>query len=94
MIRYSHGTGESGYSVTAMGYDGSWNSTDQIPQRAVDSGLIGRFGHIDATSGGESHRYSFSAEAWSRQDGRGWHALAYGIDYYLDLIFSELHLCD
>ncbi len=94
VIRYSHGTGESGYSVTAMGYDGSWNSTDQIPQRAVDSGLIGRFGHIDATSGGESHRYSFSAEAWSRQDGRGWHALAYGIDYYLDLISNFTYAID
>ena len=39
-------------SVTAMGYSASWNSTDQIPQRAVDAGLIGRFGAIDPTDGG------------------------------------------
>ena len=32
----------------------TWNSTDQIPQRAVDDGSIGRFGTIDPTDGGES----------------------------------------
>ena len=32
----------------------SWNSTDQIPQRAVDQGLIGRFGAIDPSDGGKT----------------------------------------
>ena len=94
VIKFSHGDDAGGYSLTAMGYDGSWNSTDQVPQRAVDSGLIDRFGHIDATDGGESHRYSASVEAWSHQDGRGWRALAYGIDYYLDLISNFTYATD
>ncbi len=34
-------------SITAMGYSAGWNATDQIPQRAVDAGLIDRFGSID-----------------------------------------------
>ncbi|MFB0907391.1 MAG: TonB-dependent receptor, partial [Spirosomataceae bacterium] len=33
----------------------------QIPQRAIDSGLIGRFGAIDATEGGNTSRSNFQA---------------------------------
>ena len=31
------------FTLTAMGYGATWNATDQIPQRAVDSGLLSRF---------------------------------------------------
>lgn len=43
-----------------MGYGGNWNSTDQIPLRAVASGLIPRLGAIDPSDGGKSHRFSLS----------------------------------
>lgn len=62
VLRYAQGTSASGFNVTAMAYDADWNSTDQIPQRAVDAGLIGRFGAIDPTDGGEASRYSLSGE--------------------------------
>ncbi len=94
VVKFTRGDDRFGYSVTGMGYDGSWNSTDQIPQRAVDSGEIPRFGYVDATTGGESHRYSLSLNAWSRNDDRGWTALAYGIDYYLDLISNFTYALD
>jgi hypothetical protein len=94
LIKYSRGTDARGISATAMGYDGQWNSTDQIPQRAVDSGLISRFGHIDPTDGGESHRYSISLDAWSRGESGGWSALAYAIDYELDLISNFTYALD
>jgi len=94
VIKFSHGTNDAGFSVTGTGYDGSWDSTDQIPQRAVDAGLIPRFGHVDPTTGGESHRYSLSVDAWSRHDGRGWAALAYAIDYHLDLISNFTYALD
>ena len=48
------GNAASGFSITGMAYHGEWNSTDQIPQRAVDDGIIDRFGAIDATDGGHS----------------------------------------
>jgi hypothetical protein len=35
----------------------------------VDAGLIPRFGHVDDTTGGESHRYSLSLDAWSGTTG-------------------------
>ena len=67
VLRYSVGDAQNGFSITGMGYQASWNSTDQIPQRAVDDGEIGRFGAIDPTDGGEAQRYSLSAE-YQRSD--------------------------
>jgi outer membrane receptor protein involved in Fe transport len=61
-LRYSRGDKADGFSVTGIAYKAEWDSTDQIPQRAVDSGLIGRFGAIDPTDGGETSRYSLSYE--------------------------------
>lgn len=64
VLRYSEGNAANGFNVTAMAYKAKWNATDQIPQRAIDTGLISnRFDAIDSTDGGESHRYSLSS-AW------------------------------
>jgi outer membrane receptor protein involved in Fe transport len=60
VLRYGDGTQDEGYSLTAMHYRGKWNATDQIPQRAADSGLVSRFGAIDPSDGGESQRSSLS----------------------------------
>ena len=62
IVRYSRGDAERGFSLTLMGYDGKWLSTDQVPRRAVESGLIGRFDLIDSGPRGASRRYSLSAE--------------------------------
>jgi hypothetical protein len=94
LIKYSRGDGDRGFSLTAMGYDGRWNSTDQVPQRSVDAGLIPRFGHVDPTNGGSSHRYSVSGDAWSRSEGRGWNALVYVIDYHLELVSNFTYALD
>lgn len=63
VLRYSEGNTANGFNVTAMAYRGKWNATDQIPKRAVDNGLIGRFDAVDPSDGGESRRYSLSS-AW------------------------------
>ncbi len=68
VLRYAQGSEANGFNITAMGYRASWNSTDQIPQRAVDSGLIGLYGAIDPTDGGRSERYSLSGE-WRQSEG-------------------------
>jgi outer membrane receptor protein involved in Fe transport len=82
------------WSVTAMGYGSKWNSTDQIPRRAVDEGLIGRWDATDPTDGGESHRYSLSGEydgpfAWGRL-----RASAYAIRYDLSLFSNFTYFLD
>lgn len=65
VLRYTRGGAVNGLSLTAMGYHGSWNATEASPQRAIASGLIGRFGSIDDSDGGSSGRYSVAAD-WQR----------------------------
>ena len=88
MLRYSVGTIDNGYSVTAMAYGAKWHSTDQVPQRAVDSGLIDRFGAVDPTDGGQSARYSISFD-WKRHaDDSVFQFNAYAVQSRLNL-FSD-----
>jgi hypothetical protein len=69
VLRYSQGTAQSGLSLTGLFYDAKWSSTDQVPRRAIESGDISRFGNIDPTDGGRSHRHSLIA-AWQHGDAR------------------------
>lgn len=72
-------------NLTFMGYHGKWKSTDQVPRRALASGLIGRYGNLDPTDGGNSQRYSLAFD-WVRTDGRTiTRANAYAGFYDLDL---------
>ncbi|MCD2448827.1 TonB-dependent receptor [Methylicorpusculum oleiharenae] len=85
VLRYSKEHADSGWSVTAMAYKADWNSTDQIPKRAVEAGLIDRNGTIDPTDGGSSQRYSLTAE-WHRQnDSSATHLMVYGLYTQMDL---------
>lgn len=67
VMRYSQGTADNGFSVTGMAYVNRWNSTDQVAERAVTSGLIGRFGTLDPTDGGNANRFSLSGR-WQQSD--------------------------
>ena len=62
VLRLSQGDEKNGYTLTAMAYSAQWNSTDQIPARAVKSGSIDRLGTVDPTDGGRSSRYSISTQ--------------------------------
>jgi hypothetical protein len=94
LLRYFQGDEDDFFSVTFMGYSGEWQSTDQIPKRAIDDGRLDRFGFVDPTSGGESQRYSLNA-AWQTRDGdvvtRG---NIYGIYYDLDLYSNFTYFLD
>ena len=86
LLRYSQGEPGNGFSITAMGYDAKWRSTDQIPLRAVDSGLINRFGAIDPSDGGKSSRYSLSFDGAQANRFGVFRANAYAIASRLNLI--------
>jgi hypothetical protein len=62
VLRYSNGDEHDGESLTAMFYHGLWNSTTDQPERAIEQGLIGRFGTLDPTDGGRARRASLSAQ--------------------------------
>ena len=68
VLRYSQGTAQNGFNVTLMAYDAKWHATDQIPRRAVDAGILGRFSAIDQSDGGRASRYSLSS-AWRKSEG-------------------------
>lgn len=94
LLRYTHAMGKGELGVSAQGYDGEWRSTDQIPLRAVQSGELSRYGSLDATSGGSTHRYGLSAD-WRGMLANGdATALLYAIDYDLDLFSNFTYFTD
>lgn len=85
VLRYSEGDAHDSTTFTAMAYKNRWNSTDQIPLRAVRSGQISRFDAIDPTDGGDSSRYSLSFSKQHRDQHGGWQMSAYAVRSELDL---------
>jgi Carboxypeptidase regulatory-like domain/TonB dependent receptor/TonB-dependent Receptor Plug Domain len=86
LLTYSRGDSTNGLSITARGYHGKWNSSDQIPITAIP--LVGLFGALNPTDGGHSQRYSLQAE-WHRQGtNSATTIMGYGFYYDLDL-FSD-----
>jgi outer membrane receptor protein involved in Fe transport len=69
VLRYSSGDEHDGYSITGMLYHDMWNAITDQPERAIAEGLIGRFGSLDPSDGGQAQRASLSAQ---------WHATVGG----------------
>jgi outer membrane receptor protein involved in Fe transport len=94
VLRYSQGDNVNGLSLTFMGYHGRWNATEASPQRAIDSGLIDRFGSVDPTDGGHTYRYSLGGE-WQHGTGSTLTKVqAYGLGYDLGLISNFTFFLD
>jgi hypothetical protein len=94
VLSYSWRAGDDELRLSAMGMDSSWISTDQVPRRALDAGLIGRYGTLAPTDGGATARYSLSGE-WSRQHADGSSKLnAYAIASRLDLYSDFTYVLD
>lgn len=62
VLRYSQGNAENGLSLSAMYMQDAFHATNQIPQRAVETGLLSPYAAIDPTDSGKSQRYSLSAK--------------------------------
>ena len=85
VVRWSTANAVDAFNVTLSLYSGTFNSTDQIPLRLVDAGVLNRFGAVDPSDGGLTFRYVLST-AWTHQDPNGVTSLtAYGMSYGLDL---------
>ncbi len=94
VLRYVGGSHADGFNISAMAYDGKWDSTDQIAARAVDRGEIDRFGSLDPTTGGRSSRYSLSAARYADFKGGRWEVDAYLIRYSLNLFSDFTYFLD
>lgn len=53
---------EQRISFSASAFQSKWNASGQVPERAVQSGLIDRFGAIDDNEGGITSRDNFNFE--------------------------------
>ena len=94
VVRYSQGDSLNGLSVTGMAYGATWNSTDQLPRRAIDDGRIDRFGTFDPTDGGDTYRYSGSFEWQRTRNNASTRVVAYGIGYDLNLFSNFTFFLD
>ncbi len=91
LLRYSWAGATDTFELTGLAYSGRWNSSDQIPQRAITSGLISRFGEIDPTDGGASRRQALMG-AWQHAEDGGVTRVegflsAYALDLYSDFTY-------
>ncbi|MGZ0656650.1 TonB-dependent receptor [Coraliomargarita sp. W4R72] len=84
-VKYTKQLNEGDLSLTFHGYDASWDSADQIPQRAVENGSISDLGSLDQDVGGESARYSLSADYQRNQGDHSTTLSAYAIYYDINL---------
>jgi outer membrane receptor protein involved in Fe transport len=91
-LRYTEGTALDGLSITGMAYSNKWNSTDQIPQRAIP--IIGLFGSEDPTDGGNANRFALSARIAGTDDAGSWKANAYAVKSQLDLFNNFTYFLD
>lgn len=86
LLRYHSG----GLTLTATAYHDIWRSTDQVPERAIASGLIDRWGAIDTSDGGKTGRYSLGAD-WRDDDTK---LALYAVRYELDLFSDFTYFLD
>lgn len=94
VVRYSVGDSRNGASVTALAYHGNWNSTDQVPERALQQKLIDRFGEIDPTDGGDSSRYGLNGEWHRGTPTENTRVVAYANYYDLNLFSDFTYFLD
>lgn len=73
--------------LSALAYHGEWNSTDQVPRRAVESDQIPRLGFIDPDLGGETTRAALNF-IWEEDDPDGL-TIQTDLLYYRFKLFSN-----
>lgn len=84
-LRHHRESAHNQLTITATGYTAEWDSTDQIPVRAITNGTVDRFGYVDPTDGGDSERFSLTvASAWQHGDSET-RLDAYALSYQLNL---------
>ena len=82
-------------SVLATAYASSWTGSGQIPARLVDAALLDRYGSVDPTEGGDTHRIQIIASLATRPDTRSSFtaaisAIRYGLTLFNDFTFDAV----
>jgi len=92
LYKYTLGDDDFGASISSQNYYSEWTSTDQIPLRAVQQGIIPLYGTINPTDGGVTFRSINNAAIWHRWSDTSItkinaYAQYYQLDLYNDFTF-------
>jgi outer membrane receptor for Fe3+-dicitrate len=80
------------FNIQFSTFNSSWNASGQIPERAVNEGIIGRWGSIDPTEGGSTSRtnlqmnYKHIISPTEQIDAMAWYS-KYDFNLYSDFTF-------
>ncbi len=59
---HGHLSANTNVTLTGSTFWSKWNHSGQIPDRAIDTGMVGWFGSVDPTEGGETSRTNVNAQ--------------------------------
>jgi hypothetical protein len=86
LVKWQGQAGKGDLDIETMWYASGWNASGQIPSQAIADGLVGRFGSLDPSEGGDTSRTSLQLGYTVRDDHGGtWRAKAFGVGYRLRL---------
>jgi len=75
----------SNLSFSASGFGSTWNASGQVPERAIQSGLIGRYGSIDPSEGGSTSRNNLNLIYKANVNGGEFESQVYASNYRFKL---------
>ncbi len=95
LLRYHWTSAKDQYTLTASVYAApSWHATDHVAERAIEEGLISRFGTLDPSDGGNTGRGALTFN-WTRKRDAGTTTLTlYGFYYRLNLFSDFTYFLD
>jgi outer membrane receptor protein involved in Fe transport len=92
LVKWKGHVGRGDLAIETSWYEAKWNASGQVPESAVTSGLIDRFGSLDPSEGGNTSRTSAQIGYTINDDHGGiWRASAFALGYRLRL-FSDFTL--
>ena len=91
LLRYSVGDENDGYSITGSYYHDLWNATTDQPERAIDEGLISRFGSLTPADGGVAQRANLTGQYHATMGAGQLNIDAYAFSNYLILWNNFTH---
>jgi len=92
LVKWQGQVGHGDLALATSWYAATWNASGQVPESAVDQGLISRFGSLDPSEGGTTSRTSVQLGYRVRDDQGGlWRASLFGLAYRLRL-YSDFTL--
>ena len=82
---HTHISEEAKLAVSASGFSSAWDASGQIPIRAIDNGVINRFGSIDDLEGGTTGRQNVNIAYTAKRGNEAFQIQGYASRYNFKL---------